>query len=103
MAAHIYGNRVIGVILSGSLDDGSSGPRAIWKHSGPTVAQTPEDAAFPGMPRNAITNVGVDHIAPAAEIASLLAHLVRQPLQTETPTMTDEIDNSRFAHFQGSC
>lgn len=46
--------RTIGVILSGSLDDGSAGLKAIKDAGGMALVQSPEQAAFPDMPRNAI-------------------------------------------------
>ena len=71
-AALTYGPRVIGVVLSGSLDDGTSGLRAISKSGGLTIVQDPADALYPAMPESAIYNNSVDHIAPAVEIANLL-------------------------------
>jgi two-component system chemotaxis response regulator CheB len=52
--ARSYGPRCAGVILSGTMDDGVAGLRAIGAVGGLTIAQTPEEAAFPGMPRAAI-------------------------------------------------
>lgn len=76
-AARAYGKRVIGVILSGLLDDGVAGLETIHRHGGITVAQDPDEALYPSMPLNAINRVRVDHILPVAQIASLLSNLAR--------------------------
>jgi two-component system chemotaxis response regulator CheB len=66
---------VVGVVLSGALDDGAAGLQAIKEHGGVAVAQDPDDAVFADMPRNAIRLDHVDHVLPVAEIAALLVQL----------------------------
>jgi two-component system chemotaxis response regulator CheB len=77
-AAVAHGPGVIGVILSGALDDGTAGLVAIQKCGGITVAQEPHDAAYPQMPQSALANLKVDHCLPAAELGVLLERLTRQ-------------------------
>lgn len=74
-AACAFGPRVIGVLLSGYLDDGTAGLAAIKEGGGIAVVQDPRDALVPSMPRSALLNVSVDYSVPAAEIAPLLAGL----------------------------
>jgi two-component system chemotaxis response regulator CheB len=74
-AARAYGRRVIGVIVSGALDCGAQGMRAIGAVGGVTVVQDPEEALFPEMPR-AVRSP--QHVLRVAEIPSLLALLVAQ-------------------------
>ena len=74
-AASGYGKRVVGVILSGLLDDGSAGLLAVKRAGGITVVQDPHDAIFSEMPTNAIRTVDVDHVVPLAEIPALLTLL----------------------------
>ncbi|HEU4457192.1 MAG TPA: chemotaxis protein CheB [Longimicrobium sp.] len=80
-AARAYGPRVIGVVLTGNLDDGTAGLASIARHGGVTVAQDPGDAMYPGMPLSAVTNVQVDHVVPLAALAPLLTELVNAPLE----------------------
>jgi two-component system, chemotaxis family, protein-glutamate methylesterase/glutaminase len=78
-AAAAYGPRVIGVILTGWLDDGSAGLLAIKRSHGTAVVQDPADAVHPSMPEHALAQVDVDYRLPLDEIASLLSELVQQP------------------------
>src|SRR5215210_7981582 len=78
-AARMFGERAIGVILSGTLDDGTAGAAAIHAHGGITIAQDPDDAICPGMPTSVIETGHVDYVAAADEIPALLADLVRAP------------------------
>jgi two-component system chemotaxis response regulator CheB len=78
-AALAYGPRVVGVVLSGALDDGAAGLMAIKQRGGVAVVQDPDDALVPGMPQSALRYVEVDHRLPAGEIAPLLSRLAREP------------------------
>jgi two-component system chemotaxis response regulator CheB len=80
-AAQAYGPRVIGVILTGGLDDGTAGLAAVKQLGGTAVVQDPNDAMYPSMPRNALEHVRVDHCVPLAEIAPLLVHLTREVVE----------------------
>ena len=74
-AAQVFGPRVVGVILTGGLDDGTSGLWAIKRLGGTAVVQDPEEAFMPSMPLSAINRVEVDYTLPVAEIAPLLVRL----------------------------
>lgn len=89
-AACTFGGRVIGVVLSGALNDGSAGLRAIAQCGGITVVQEPAEATFPEMPLSAIRHVGVDHIVSMRGMGALLNRLVREPAG-ETPEIPEEI------------
>lgn len=82
-AARSFGKRVIGVIASGSLDDGTAGIAAIKAAGGTAIVQDPNEASSPGMPRSAMAAVAIDHVLPVIEIAPLLAALVREPASGE--------------------
>jgi two-component system chemotaxis response regulator CheB len=77
-AAYIYGPRVIGVVLTGALDDGTAGLWTIKLRGGTAIVQEPSDALVRAMPLNALDNVEVDHKLPVLEIGALLARLVRE-------------------------
>jgi len=74
-AAKAYGSRVIGVVLTGSLDDGTAGLLAIKRHGGLAVVQDPAEALFPSMPRSAIRHVAVDHVVKLENLPALFNEL----------------------------
>jgi two-component system, chemotaxis family, protein-glutamate methylesterase/glutaminase len=74
-AAYAYGARVIGVILSGALDDGTAGLWTIKQRGGMAVVQEPSDAELSSMPESALRQVEVDYCVPVAEMAALLTRL----------------------------
>jgi two-component system, chemotaxis family, protein-glutamate methylesterase/glutaminase len=78
-AAREYASRVIGVVLSGTLDDGTAGLAAIKARGGLAVVREPTDALYPGMPGSAVEHVRVDHVRPAAAIDALLGRLTAEP------------------------
>jgi two-component system chemotaxis response regulator CheB len=78
-AARVYGPRVIGVVCSGALDDGTFGLSEIKLRDGMTIVQSPEDALFASMPENALAAVHVDYTLPAAEIGGMIGSLVGRP------------------------
>jgi two-component system chemotaxis response regulator CheB len=78
-AALSLGPRVIGVILTGQMDDGSAGLKAVKDCGGIAVVQDPETAEEPEMPRSALASVAADHCVPLAEVAPLLQRLAGRP------------------------
>jgi two-component system chemotaxis response regulator CheB len=73
-----YGPRVVGVVLSGALDDGSAGLLAIKRRGGVALVHNPYEALFPGMPQSALRHVEADALLPVDEIGPLLDRLARE-------------------------
>lgn len=96
-AARSYGTRVIGIILSGQLDDGSAGLMAVKMRGGITVVQNPEESLSPEMPHNAITYAHPARILTAEEIAAFLIEVTKKPFESHSQTpenrMTKEFED----------
>lgn len=82
-AAQAYGPRVIGVILSGTLDDGAEGLNVVAEHGGAAVVQDPDDAIYGEMPANAIESTPGARVLPLAEIGAYLAMLTSTDINTK--------------------
>lgn len=78
-AAYTYGPRVVGLVLSGTLDDGTSGLWTVGRLGGTTMVQRPQEAGYEEMPLNAIRQVQVDLVQPLAELAASLIDLTAAP------------------------
>jgi two-component system chemotaxis response regulator CheB len=82
-AAHHYGSRVIGVVLSGALDDGAAGLAAIRSAGGIAIVQDPQDAQVRDMPTNAMERAGADHVVPIGAMPALLIALISEEVKTD--------------------
>jgi two-component system chemotaxis response regulator CheB len=91
-AAQAYGANAIGVVLSGNLDDGTSGLAAIKQAGGLAVVQDPADASYPSMPENAARHVKVDYCVPVAQVPAVLTKLASTaPSKEGTARVSPEI------------
>lgn len=90
-AAYEYGSRVTGVILTGALDDGTSGLWSIKRMGGKAVIQDPEEAAFPEMPQSAMEFIEVDFCLRVAEIGAVLNRLVAEEVKESSPLSEKEM------------
>ena len=93
-AAYSHGPNVIGIVLSGALDDGTSGLWSIKRMGGIAIAQDPSEASFDSMPASALSQVEIDHCVSAREMGPLLARLTRGKEPEATMDLTR--DKSRI-------
>lgn len=84
-AAVAYRSRVIGLVLSGLLDDGAAGLAAVKACGGLCLVQAPDDAIWPEMPRNALRRDHVDYCEPVSALPLLLSRLVQEPAGPAPP------------------
>jgi two-component system chemotaxis response regulator CheB len=96
-AAIAYGGRVIGVVLTGLLDDGTDGLIAIKAGGGLSIVQDPDDAEWPSMPQNALKRDHVDHKVPLDGLAALLGRLVREEAAPSVPLPDEYVIEDRMA------
>jgi len=78
-AAAEYNSRAIGIVLSGMLDDGTSGMWAIKRCGGVCIVQEPADAEYPDMPTSVINNMEVDYRVPVKEMGYILDDVFSKP------------------------
>jgi len=90
-AAISMGPRVIGVVLSGRLDDGTAGLQAVKACGGLAVVQEPKDAEAPDMPASASANVAVDHYVTSATLVETLMRLVDEPVSVPRIAVPPEL------------
>lgn len=96
-AALSFGPRVIGVLLTGGLDDGSAGLQAIKECGGLAVVQDPSEAEDPSMPAAALQAVAVDYCVPLARIPPLLVELVHQAAPAVAPVPPERLVHEHLA------
>jgi two-component system, chemotaxis family, protein-glutamate methylesterase/glutaminase len=89
-AASAYGERVVGVLLSGTLRDGTMGLEAIKRGSGLSLVQDPRDALYPGMPQSAISHQPPDLVGTVDELAQFVIALAA--LGAQSPFLIDQLE-----------
>jgi two-component system, chemotaxis family, protein-glutamate methylesterase/glutaminase len=100
-AAMAYGPGVIGVVLSGSDDDGTAGLMAIKRRAGLTVVQDPADAEYPEMPASAVKTVNPDFVMPISGIGEALVDLVEGRMRKIERKVTPEPVDRTLAQAEG--
>ncbi|GAB2470545.1 chemotaxis protein CheB [Hymenobacter qilianensis] len=95
-AAYTFGPRVIGVVLTGYLDDGTSGLWSVQRMGGLTIVQDPHDAEQPSMPTNALEYVKPDHLVPLSQLGALLGRLTTELAPGKPPLPAAQLDLLRI-------
>lgn len=90
-AAYAYGPGVIGVVLSGALNDGTSGLWSVKRLGGIAIVQDPYEAEYPSMPRSVLEYVDADYRIPSTAIGPLLVRLAAEQRQ-QMPDMGSDLD-----------
>jgi two-component system, chemotaxis family, protein-glutamate methylesterase/glutaminase len=96
-AAVAYGPRVIGIIMSGLLDDGTAGLVAIKRCGGTALVQNPEEALNSDMPRSALRNVADAQVLSTTELAATVAKLALEPAGAARSIPADLLQEARIA------
>jgi two-component system chemotaxis response regulator CheB len=104
-AAVAFGPRVVGVVLSGFLNDGASGLEAIKRCGGVAVVQDPGESMADEMPNSALAATMVDLCIPSARLGDVLSDLTREPAGPSVPTPSDirlEVDIAAGEHIDST-
>jgi two-component system chemotaxis response regulator CheB len=98
-AGRSRGARVVSVLLSGLLDDGTLGSHVVRCCGGTTISQDPTEALFGDMPQNAVLSGAIDHVAPVAGIAERIKELAGRPVDdpTECSVEADAVEMNLMA------
>lgn len=96
-AAVAYSSHAIGIVLSGLLDDGTSGMWAIKRSGGTCVVQDPNQAEYPDMALSVINNMEVDHVVTLQEIGSLIPGIIKKKKGRKKPVPKEVISESKIA------
>lgn len=94
-AAYNYGPRVVGVVLTGMLDDGTSGMWSVKRLGGTGIIQQPQDAAYPSMPTSVLEYVNVDFVLPLAEIGQKLNEIAALPVSEVAMGQIPELERMK--------
>lgn len=95
-AAYTFGPRVIGVVLTGMLNDGTSGMWSVKRLGGVGIIQEPAEALYPSMPASVLEYVDVDYRVPLADIAPLLCRLITEPAPATQALPAEELNQLKM-------
>lgn len=104
-AAAVYGPRVIAIVLTGLLDDGTSGLMVVRASGGEAIVQDPDTATFAAMPRNALKQVPDAFVLPLEQIPGMVVRLCREGANGKAPSsefLADAEKDVKIAEFDMS-
>jgi two-component system chemotaxis response regulator CheB len=84
-AAAVYDSRTVGIIMSGMMDDGTSGMSAVKRSGGICIVQEPSEAEYPDMVQNVLNNVDVDYQVPVSDMGYILDDIFSKPVLNSQP------------------
>ena len=90
---------MIGIVLTGMLDDGTAGLWAIKDRGGIAIVQSPAEAPYPSMPRSALRHVAVDYELKIDEMPGLLSALTQESLPAQDVSMSHKKPTNRSSHL----
>ena len=96
-AAISHSSHTIGIILSGFLDDGTSGMSAIKRCGGTCIAQDPDEAEYPDMVLSVISCIEVDHVVTLANMGSIVENIIKKSVGKKMVVPADIVAESRIA------
>jgi two-component system chemotaxis response regulator CheB len=91
-AAFSHASRVVAVVLTGALDDGTAGLWSIRDRGGTAIVQDPAEADFPSMPQSAIDNAGADYVAGLDDMGALITNLTGQIASGDGKPVSHEME-----------
>ncbi|QMU28320.1 chemotaxis protein CheB [Adhaeribacter radiodurans] len=95
-AAAYHGSKVIGIILTGMMNDGTVGLDAIKRSGGIAIVQDPDEAEYPDMPRNALRSVSADYVVPISEMGKLVHNISRMPSSDSITVPNDIVSEAQM-------
>ncbi|HEX2535627.1 MAG TPA: chemotaxis protein CheB [Chitinophagaceae bacterium] len=96
-AAATYNGHTIGIVLTGLLNDGTTGMSAIKRSGGTSIVQDPNEAEYPDMPLSVLNNLEVDYCVSLSEMGRVLREIVEQKEVQHTIVPQDLLIESGIA------
>jgi two-component system, chemotaxis family, protein-glutamate methylesterase/glutaminase len=100
-AAANYNSRVIGIILTGLLDDGTAGMSTIRRSGGITIVQNPNEADYPDMPLSVLENMDVDYVESLSKMGELLSEIITatnpEPVEVPRDVIMETVIDKRIS------
>jgi two-component system chemotaxis response regulator CheB len=94
-AAAARDGKVVGVVLSGTLDDGAAGLAVIKARGGAAIVQDPQEAMYAGMPRSALASVRADAVVPSERVAEVVVAMVHgDDVPPDRPPEPDQLTDA---------